>query len=33
MKNTLKALQILFAIVAVYMLTRTGIEIINTLNA
>jgi hypothetical protein len=33
MKNTLKALQILSAIVAVYMLTSAGIQIINILNA
>jgi hypothetical protein len=33
MKNTLNALKIVFALVAVYMLTRAGLEIIHILNA
>lgn len=33
MKNTLNTLQIIYALVAVYMLTRAGLEIINILNA
>lgn len=33
MKHTLKALKILFALIAVFMLISAGIQIINTLNA
>lgn len=33
MKNTLNTLQIIYALIAVYMLTRAGLEIINILNA
>jgi hypothetical protein len=33
MKNTLNTLKIIYALIAVYMLTRAGLEIINILNA
>lgn len=33
MTKTLKTLEIIFALVAVYMLTRAGLEIIHILNA
>jgi hypothetical protein len=33
MKNTLNTLQIIYALIAVFMLAKAGIQIINTLNA
>jgi hypothetical protein len=33
MKHTLNTLQIIYALIAVFMLAKAGIQIINTLNA